>query len=459
MKNISKTSLIKIWLQIFFILLTMYLFILSSIISTGGIHWYTKRKIVLFVVFSIGIFFCLIKIIKLKFFSLPKIFKFIKNNICLLLIVFIALLIRIPQLGTMPKWDAQAYYNFLSKACESINFTVSNFINNFSLAAHSSIAYASLSAILEFIAPNTVWSVQIFQLILALTLVIGIYSVLKFKLKLDSGYAAIFSLCVTSTPLFLGTYSYYQLDYGLAVFLILVMVCQINKLYLLTGYFSIILTQTKEVGTILLAGYLIGLIVSQLVCNKKIMPKKIITVIRNPEIYIIGGATCLGGLYLIYTLFIKKSGWNLDSSSNTPGYFSFDGEYILFKLWQIFSANFLWIAWIIIVVCIVYLVITHKLITNFKGIVGLVGSVLAFIIFSVIFVTYPLIRYNIVIEIPIWIIALFLLTQCLKKCFRKMFLILLSILFCIQAYITIDPVMLSTYQKVETGGGDSYCQI
>lgn len=448
MKKFNKLSF-KIWAQILLIVLPIYLFIVSATIYTGGVHWDTRRKNLLMFVFTIIFIVSFIYVLKTSKITLKKIKLLFINHYPIVIVAIIAIAIRIPQLGTMPKWDSQAYYNFLTNACESFEFIFTDFIDSFSLAAHTSIAYASLSAIFEFIFPNSVYSVQILQLILAIIVLVGSYSIVCTLTNCSKIYAALIALCITSSPLFLGTYSYYQLDYGLAAVLMIIFVCHIKKLYLLLAFFSIFLTQTKETGTILICGYFLGVVTNYLLKNRKTGWKNIKKGIFIPEIYIIGISGLFGGSYLINILFFRKSGWNIDGS--TPSYFALDFEYIKFKLGQLVFSNFLWVAWIIIILSIMYLKSKHRKLDKISLLSGLFGSCLSFILFSIIYVTYPIIRYNMVLEIPIWLTALILMSQCMSIAKRTVCVLILTGILCVQSYITIDPVMVNTYQKVETG--------
>lgn len=181
-----------------------------------------------------------------------------KDRKFLLLLLLAAFLMRVWMIGTIPRWDAGEYYYRLGTACNNFAFTWDSFWENFRLANHTSLGFSLVMAIGEFLNPRGVAGVQVINLILTLAAVCCLYGLFKnYWLKVSDGKAAYFTFIVSVTPLFLGTFSYINVDYVMAVFFIYLMYSEYRENYILMAFWAVMMTQTKEPGMVVAFGYFV----------------------------------------------------------------------------------------------------------------------------------------------------------------------------------------------------------
>ena len=466
MKKIKKCYSKNNLIQISIIFFLMYIFCISAVIYTGLSTGSYRRKLVILSGASIIalILICLYikKIIKVnigkKIISVVKCYKY------LIVVLLISLLIRLPQLGTPMRWDAQVYYGYLMTACDSFDFTLEAFWNGFRFAGHPSFAYVFLSAIFEFLYPKSMVSVEIFQILLALLAIFTFYKIFQKILKCSDFQLALATLIVSCSPMFLGTVTYYHLDFGIAVLTIFLVGSHLYKKYIMLIFSIFLLLFTKEIGIVVLFGYFSFYYLTKLITIKGNIFVKLKSIFRDPSFYIMAVLGIIGAGYLIYTLFIQKIGWgtvevisdaseDLVASPDMIGFFAFQKSYIIFKIKQLFTTNFIWLSIAIMTLLFLIKLFMKNKVNFLKNpyIIGIFGAVLLTFIFYCVYITYPLLRYNLVIEVCVnLVLSLFILSLPSKK-FKYLLSCILIILFVGQAYLTIDPVMKQVNQRVETG--------
>lgn len=438
-------------------------FFFSAIFTTGLFTGSHRRKIAILIVLILFSILLLIMGIKYKAKKM-KILSLIKNNIPLLILIIFSFIIRVPQLGTAIRWDSSVYYSQLIVACESFDFTIGSFIKNFGLAGHPTYAYAAGAAIFEFLFPRQTIGVQIYQLILSVAVCLCIYLIIRKCTRKSQMECAIGAGIVSCSPVFLGTYSYFHVDFGIAVFTIFVICTHIYKKYLLFSVACICLVFTKETGIVLLFGYFLFYVLSCYIHEKGKLIEKVKNIFCKPVVLIMMVIGGVGAIYLFLSIFVFKSGWGgsvefVDNSSQEIalgsemiGYFSFQVDYILFKIQQMITSNFAWLSLLIVLIIIIIKKKQKKMGDIYLPIIGGGGAICFFLLFSCVYVTFTLIRYNIVVELFINLFLGILVVNCFSKYFVYVISSSLIGLFCLQGYLSIDPIMGSFGQRLETGG-------
>ena len=133
---------------------------------------------------------------------------------------------RAIQLWDTPRWDALTYYTMLISACENFDFKFLTFLQDFSLASHPTLAYAGLAAIGEFLWPKEYTGVLLVQLFLHLLTGFFLYKIFEKIFPEHSWIRHTFSAClVLTTPMVLGTFSYFHPDAGTIYFFIFILFC------------------------------------------------------------------------------------------------------------------------------------------------------------------------------------------------------------------------------------------
>lgn len=381
----------------------------------------------------------------------------VKRNKYIIILIFITVLIRLPQMGTVIRWDSQVYYAYLQTACENFDFSLASLFNGFRLAGHPTIGYASFLAILEFLMPGNIYNISISNLLLSIVLVISVYKILVYFLKKENICTMLLSVCVSSLPIFLGTYTYYHMDFGVCIFFFILLFCHIYKYYLWELFASLLLVQSKEVGVIVLGGYVLFFLLAKFVSIKGSAIDRFREIIICKETWLFISIILAGCIYMFLSMTGILNGWQMtDSSGNAIteiNYFSFNLKYIFHKLKEIFILNFQWVV-VIITACLGIsnlLKRKKKKIDNYVW--GILGSIVAYFLFSILYITYPLPRYNIVIMMEIVLVMCILIGNSLKTSVTQYFLgIIISVIFIIQSYFTIDPVSIKSFKNLNTNG-------
>lgn len=378
--------------------------------------------------------------------------SYFTQNLYMLFGIGFAILLRIPQFGTIPKWDAQIYSYCLSDACINFDYTIDKFFRYFSIASHTSWGYTFLSSIVEFWSPFSNYTLSILGILLSILTFAAIYETSKSMGNMSPLFAMLSAIVVTTTPIFSGTYTYYTLDFGVACLFFILIFFWIKKLELLTLFFSVLFCLTKEpVGIIFVAGLLIYNILKCYRRNRNIK-SFFYALFHEPSNYsfVASILLCLSGFIKIYQN-SKQATWGLvQQEGKTINYFDWNPNFMYIKSQQIMFINFAWLSiFLIFVLCVI--VFVKKIRLNGEILSVLTGMIL-YIIFSLLYYTYAIPRYNIIIYMIINFIACYLICVVIQNVqLRSTLMILLSLLFSIQTYFNIDFIMLNTFPVVSTG--------
>lgn len=380
-----------------------------------------------------------------------------------ILILVFCFLTRVVQFSDIPRWDGVSYYQALVSACQNFNFTFSQYFSEFALVGHPTIGYASLLAIGEFLMTGSYQGVLWINMILALLAAVCTYRIIEELLPYKKeSYRVVGTCLVMSMPMVLGTFSYFSPDMGLVYFFpMLIYFYLFEKTYLM--FFSILLLiQTKEVGSVLLVGFVAGLFLGKILKKQKAgFGRRVFQFIREP---IGAGSLAAAVVMLVYIFARMKSGiglWSFGSFvSEEMGTFTFIPSYIVYKLQQFFALNFAWLVWGGIFL-LFYMGIIRKGIGKKDQKVqrpdivsGIFGAAIAILLFYCMYITFTLPRYQVIFEFC----GGLLFTLAVGRFWpegkvKNGILTGISVMLFIQAYITVDPVTLALFPAYTTGNG------
>lgn len=399
--------------------------------------------------------------------------RLIHKNRGIFLTVFYCFITRVIQMGDIPRWDGLTYYRVLMDACDAFDFTFGSFLKNFAMVNHPTLAYAGVSAIGEFIWPYQYIGVLVVWMLINLMAAFWLYRILEKVLPACSWvYHTLAACAVMSTPLVLGTFSYFQPDAGTVSFFVFIIYCYLYKKNILMFFSMLLLIQTKEIGIVILCSFYVGIFLGTLLFKKGRAGKSILQFIRQP--LGISGivAVCFLGLYFI--IFLKNGGtiWKI-SNDNIAGFstFSFQPDFITYKWKQFFVLNFNWLVWggnffMFSISCIRSLKDT-----TYRGTVKRKEVVLAIALAAVLqmifycgYVTYALPRYHVLIDFcGVWLFVILVGSvlpdlhfavkniQIPVKFPACVFTGMTGFLLLLEAYMTVDPISLKAFQTVDTG--------
>ncbi len=389
-----------------------------------------------------------------------------------ILICIASVLIRLPMFTHQQRWDGGVYYATLMSARENFDFTFESVWNYFRLANHPTFSYTFFMLMGEFLAPAKVTGVLWVTLILTECALICIYRMLRrYWCRMPARTSMIITLLISVTPLFLGTFSYINVDYTLVLFAIFLMYAEYRGQKILMAFWTVVLLLNKETGWMIVAGYYIAYLLKLWRKSKgKQFNKKVSDLFSDGIVKVM--AT---GLLVVFAFIIRQggvSGWHavtlfasrdriaeVGTGANAFGIYP---EYIFHRLAQIFVLNFTWIPTGIILISLVTAVYENKKKRRRKygkihNMSGMAGALILFILFSVLYITAALSRYTIFSAVLVWVFA-FVLFYCilvplLPGIAEKGIYAGIAIFLLVQNFIYVDPVSNLIFDRLDSGKG------
>ena len=377
------------------------------------------------------------------------------------------------MMDNLPKWDDGAYYTGIYKACRNFNFSLSSLMDAFRIAEHPTIMYTFFSAIGEFLFPGKVYGVLLVNLVLTVAALWCIYKLLQtYWTSFSKCEAMAITLLVSTVPVFLGTFSYINVDYTLIIFFLFLVYAEYRKQYILMLFWTLALIQNKETGWVIVCGYyFIYALMSIRQAVKNRQNKDKISIVKLPVVWIGIICICMIGAYVIRQGSIfqwldvgTSRGWHataeeIAQEGLTVAAVGVYPKYILFKLAQIFVMNFNWIASLIIIITFSRVMIDKSNKRKFivHNMQTIYFSMLAFVVFSIFYITFALNRYNVYSSVILWLIAGICIFDYWKKIIssKMTFLItgILTLFLLIQTVYYIDPLSNLLFSNLDSGKG------
>ena len=392
------------------------------------------------------------------------------DNEALLEVFLFALivLLRIPLFHYMQRYDAGIYWGAIYKCAKNFEFSLPYIWNNFKIWGHPSIMFTFFSIIGEFFTLGNSIGYCMINTKMSVFAVICIYRTCTRKLGIDKIVA--FLLCITlqCVPIFWGTFPHVNPDYMLLIFFVYMWYSHVFDKYILCFFWMFCLVQTKETGSVIVFGYALFHMLNLLVAEKGDFKAKLRVLIKNPYVII-----CIINAALLIVSFLIQGDvitWQLPdkeshswlvgmdkirSDGTDVNAFGIYPKYIACKIIHMFSLNYSWIATAIIVICILFSLKKHFVMSVDKEIfLPLIGALFFFALFNMLYITYALYRYNVFSVVAMWLIALLFLTRLIKK--RSLIILcnaLLMIILAIQTFTNADFLSDRVFNKYNTGNG------
>lgn len=195
--------------------------------------------------------------------SLQNIRQFFNTHKWVLILIFIAVLCRVPLLSQLPRWDSGEYYYRLILGTHHFEYTgFKEFVENYALCGHPTLGFCLVYLPGEFAFSQEVIGVTLTSLILTTLALWCVYRIfLKILPQVTEGKAAVCTFLLSFSPLFFGMTMYFNPDYALAVFFIFLLYSYVYDKAVLAAFFSLLCFQTKETGLVLVGGLVFGIFI------------------------------------------------------------------------------------------------------------------------------------------------------------------------------------------------------
>jgi hypothetical protein len=449
--------------------LLIYAIILSAAIMLSDKTNIGFEYHLVYLVFSLlpFAFFSIIYVL-IKIINKPSAFVlWLDSNKFALLVIAAAILVRLPYIEMTQRWDAGEYYWRFNQAVKNFEFIdFEEYMGSFCLCGHPTMMFCLVYMAGELLLPEKIIGVSVTSYVLTAVALWCVYRIiLKCVKGMSSGQAAVLTALVSFAPLFYSTVTYFNPDYAMACFFLITLYAFIYEKPLIAGVAALCCFQTKETGIVIVFGLVVGTFI-----------RHIIT--KNEEKGAIKRIATDGCLYttLVATVLQLKymsdiggvSNWT-QTQEETPGLvwnnagdncLGFNVPYIATKLKQQFVLNFNWIFMLFIVLGIIAMIAYRakkgRRIERSGYLWCLVMPLIAFVIFSCIYITSPMARYNVVGDVLLYMIAIYVVEKVVKTTGIKVIpvraaQVAAAVLVVAECFVTIDPMTFFSFKILDTG--------
>jgi len=383
-------------------------------------------------------------------------------GIPVLMIMLAFLLLSFNTLTTWFRSDSEIYYQGICRGVENLRNGEFSF-SDLGIAGHMSYGYSIFVFLGQMLLPNQGMGIRIVNQLLAVITIGVFYKILAVMFpKMDRWVRLGFTAAFAFSPLLLGIIGEVHSDFPVLCFFTWLVYFYISKRQiacLLTGF---LVCFSKETGVIYYCSFFAGCFLYRLVKNKnKNWLKKLFDEFSAYEWMLLIPAD----LFLVRA--IHSSGWGVKAltahvskvsgvSGGRINSFYLSWHYIGLKLREIFLMNFAWL--LVIPLVLFFAALCRKRLISLgakkEWLIGTGVSMCAFLLFNISYFTYPHYRYIQLFLFFYLILAAFLLEKsCGNVWFKRGFGILLSIVFLVESFVTIDPVTFLAFRNIDVGSG------
>lgn len=378
------------------------------------------------------------------------------------IMIVVHFLIRIRMIGTMPMDDGRIYYIYLRNLVYNPEILLDNFYEGGRMAAHIAHGYAFLCMIGEFMMPGTAYGFQWVQLFMGIAAACCIYGIMRrLFAKANPAILWIAAFVVSVQPMFLGLSTMCNLEYAITVYFIYAFYCYLSHSYILMTFWLVMLGTTKETGTAMAVGFIIALVLSELVSYIRVHGIRTMIKRLNAKwiiLIVVLVVAAIGALSYVLNMEVwggskLKDVISFGGSGNMT--FAFKPQHFLMKLAQLYILNFSWVWLIVIIAGLITFALDSRAKNNntipFKPLFVLEVCYLGYTFFLILYQEAKQPRYNMLSDVLFVLFAVFILLKLFEK--RHVLVSVLSVtglLMFGEAFVTIDPVSAAVFTNVNT---------
>lgn len=364
--------------------------------------------------------------------------KFVKEKWYLIIIIAGFTIMSIDMLTASLFSDGYDYYSGM-EWCRTFNFQS---MNKLVLSGHNSQGYTFFALLGEFVYPNRIIATRIINLLLGVVTIwaidIIVYRIFKDLNKIEHClYVIIFAF----SPIIFSMIAEINIDYALLCFMIWLICAYLCNNVIMESFCGLLVCFSKETGLLIYGFFIIGKFIINMIeyirnyKNRSI--SEALAMMFNREFLM----NCFGGVaWLSYYMYNNMSvGWNdvyaskevVIENADKINTFVVNLKYMVFKLIQVCTMNYMWIFLVTIIVFLIFdlIVINKNKCTLKRNNIKLLPIILmgvATVIFNLFYITWTNYRY--LIQWIFFVILLTLGVVYLSKVKRNIKLIVLSVL-------------------------------
>ncbi len=381
---------------------------------------------------------------------LKKTHVMLKKHIKIILLLLVFLFLCIETIDAPIALDADIYYHALNSIKEfDLTFKT---LNSLKLGGHMCYGYSIVYGIGYLIMPYSAALLRITNIILVCISTFCLYRILQLLLPTLSDMSrAILCGIFLYNPLILGNIYDINLDLACLSFFIIFLFCHYYKINSLAFFMSFLLLFSKEIGIILLFGFLLPELIIAIV---QAMREKNSLLLWNVLKYIVPGIWL--GVFILCGMM-----WRQESiGSNTIGdaivfmdSIAYCYENIVVKLKELLILNFSWLIWLYIIIASFFFMVKHRKREfgyRIKTMLPILGSMFFFLVFQLLYVTYVHSRYSLP-WIMFEVLILATITCLVRKELANVMLAGIAFFLLIESFYTIDPITKIVFDHINIG--------
>ena len=384
---------------------------------------------------------------------------------CSVIIFAIHILIRYNMLGSYQWSDSQAYFSNLQRTLYYPNVLMFNPMEGGKIFSHIAHGFMIVTMLGQFINTSTGMGFQYSYMVMGAVAAVCLFNIFRVLFPKKKAYVcAVAAFIVSIQPMFLGLSTSMQMEYPLAVLFIFALCAFLTRKYILTIFWLVMLGTCKETGAMMAFSFLFFAIVFIIVgfVRKSGGIKEALKKIKVWQ-YIAGGvflAVCIvlfikilfmpawGGVRIIDVLKIGGDG-RLN--------FQFESSHFILKARQLFILNFSWLWVVILIVCLLVLAfvpaVKEKKQINSRAFLFILIQYAVYTGFLLFFLEAKGTRYNILSDVLFLLIVMTMVMRVLDRWFAFVPVsVVIAGLALAETFVTIDPVTLAVFSRVNTGG-------
>lgn len=417
----------------------------------------------------------------------------ILSAVCIFILLTATFALRVPMIGTLPRWDSGEYFYRLGTQAKNFDYTLSSFIYTFTTCRHANYAFNFCGVLTIFFDARNHVLLGLTQIILSEIAILIIYKVLRRRVGFTPVQAAFGAFAASMPPIFYGFSVYFTPDYYVILFFLFALYFEEKGFHIVEAMMMILMCFTKESSCLVVLGYYGFRMLHVFAKTDGSFGKKVAAMFKS---YLFRVAISVG---ILFVGFYKGIGIEWVKEWDFAFMFGKDGlivnkRFIFLKTVQYVVTNFAWVVSLIAAVSII-IVIIREIVNKKKAknaddtvatveetvaieavengikekieslpssfVAGFFGGMLIFALFGISFHVSAFERYDTFFA-PCLVI---LMAISIRKAFKgsKVFgeiiyygaIILVSVLLYLETYKTIDPVTKALFTQVNIGDGET----
>ena len=411
------------------------------------------------VVMTALIAFTIYGAVRLKRFKRPGAVFF-----CSIIIFALHTVIRYNMLGSYQWSDAMEYFSKLEWTLGYPNILMFDTVHGGTICGHIAHGFMFVSMLGQFINTSTGMGFQYSYMIMGAVSAVCLFNIFRVVFPKKKVYVcAIAGFIVSIQPMFLGLSTSMQMEYPLAVLFIFALCSFLTKKHILMLFWLLMLGTCKETGTMMAFSMLFFILLFYFIDFVKksggIKPALKKVKVWQYIVFALFMAVCIAAFIKI--LFMPAWGGVriidvLKFGGEGRLNFQFESSHFFMKIRQLFVLNFSWLWMAVLIVCLVIMAVVPAVRRNRQINIGaflfIVIQYLVYTGFLLFFLEAKGTRYNILSDVLFLFIVMTVLIRVLDRWFSFVpASIVIAGLAFVETFVTIDPVSLTVFTRVNTG--------